>query len=128
MVCGLLRTKLKNCIQYPISQRKRLYLFLSSDAPLPQKWSCPPKIISRCCFEKYCFFFKKIVKWEILKTSTPTKKVILIFVARRPLPSKRSCPPTNGFFAVFYENTLFSKNLFNNKTFVTLIRDKEKLY
>ncbi len=41
----------------------------------------------------------------------PTKKAILIFVHRRPLLSKQSCPPTNGVFEVFSENTAFFEKL-----------------
>ncbi len=35
-------------------------------------------------FWKIVFFSKKVVKWKIFKTSMATKKVILIFVPRRP--------------------------------------------
>ncbi len=41
----------------------------------------------------------------------PTKKVILIFVAKCPLPLKPACPVTNGFFAVYSENTVFFEKL-----------------
>ncbi len=46
---GVFEKKLKNCIWYPIFQKK-LYSFLSSDAPSPRKGSCPPTIIFRCYF------------------------------------------------------------------------------
>ncbi len=48
----------------------------------------PQKIIFRRILENFFFFFEKIVKWKISKTSIQTKKVILIFVAIRQLPSK----------------------------------------
>ncbi len=59
---GFSRKKLENSIQYPIPPppQKRLYSFLSYDAPFPQKWSCwSPKIIFRSHFGKYWFFFSK---------------------------------------------------------------------
>ncbi len=55
-VLGFLRKNLKTVFgtPFPPSQKKRLYSFLSN-IPFLQKWLCPPKIILRCYFGKYCF-------------------------------------------------------------------------
>ncbi len=61
MVQGFLRKKLKNCICYPIYQKKeRLHSFLSSDPRSLKNGDAPPKkkIIFRLYFGKYCFFRK----------------------------------------------------------------------
>ncbi len=71
---------------------KKLYSFLLSDAPFPQKWSCPQKELFAVILENIVFF-EKVVKWKIFKTLMPTKKVTLILVARRPPPKKQSYPP-----------------------------------
>ncbi len=55
----------------------------------------------------------------------PTKKVVLIFIAICPLPSKRSCRLTNGFFAVFSKNTAFLKKLVLLWNIRYLISDKK---
>ncbi len=51
-------------------------------------------------------FCEKIVKWKIFKNSFPTKKVILILVAKRPLPSK-TVICHKWFFVVFFEKLIF---------------------
>ncbi len=51
------------------------------------------------------FFLKKIVIRRIFKTTFLTEKLVLIFVTRHPIPSKWSCPPTNGF-SQFFKNKL----------------------
>ncbi len=85
-VWNFLWKKLTNNIWYLIPPQKKFNSFLS--ATLPQKWSCPLKIIFHDYFGKFFFFFEKIAQWKIFKTSFPTKTVILIFVTRRPLPLK----------------------------------------
>ncbi len=73
----------------------------------PQKFPCPPKIIFRCYFGKYCFFPKKI--WIKNFENLISKK------------KKKSPSPQNVYilpqmiFTVFSKNTAFSKNLFNIK-------------
>ncbi len=72
------------------------------------------KIIFHDNFGKYCFFPKKLINE---KYSEPhfLKKIVLIFVARHPLPLKLANPLTNGFSHFFQKILLFSKNLFSNK-------------
>ncbi len=88
--------------------------------PSPQKWSRPPNIFSPI-FSKNVSFFEKIVK-EMKKYSKPyfpVKKVIFIFLARRPLPFKRDLGPWNGFSLFSQKIQLFLKKLLNNKIFNT---------
>ncbi len=59
------------------------------------------------CF--FVLFFLKIVWWKIFKISFPTKKVISIFVTRRPLPLKTAISSTRRFFTFFSENIAFLK-------------------
>ncbi len=100
----------------PFLIKKGYLLFLSSDATFPQKWPCFPKIIFRG-------YLKKLLSEKYSKTSFPTKKVLLIFVARRPFPLKTVLFSRKRFFVVF--KLLFSKNLFNYKNIRYLIRDKK---
>ncbi len=57
-------------------------------------------------------FLKKLLDEKIFKTLFPIKKVIFIFVVRRPFPSDE-----NGFLPVFSKIQLFLKKLLNNKIF-----------
>ncbi len=43
----------------PDFPQERLYLFLSSNVPFPQKWSRLQKLFFTVILEKYCFFFSK---------------------------------------------------------------------
>ncbi len=60
-----LRKNLKTVFGSP-SPLKRLYSFLSSDPPFPQKWSCPQKIIFRRYFGKILLFLQKLFNMKIL--------------------------------------------------------------
>ncbi len=51
--------KLINSMWYPIPRRKGSTHFCHPTPSLPQKWSCPPKIIFCGYFKKYVFFFLK---------------------------------------------------------------------
>ncbi len=83
-----------NCRKRPVSHRK-CYSFLSSEVSLPQKWSCPQKIIFYCYFVFFCIFFlfffvffvfflKKLLDEKIFKTSFSIKKVIFTCGIRWP--------------------------------------------
>ncbi len=74
----------------PHSPQKRFNPFLSSDAYFAPKMVMSPKNYFSRLFWNVFFFFERIVQWKIFKISFPTKKVILIFVTRCPLP------PQNG--------------------------------
>ncbi len=87
--------------------QKRLYSFLSADAPFPQKWSCSQKMFS--CLFWNCFFL--IIKWKIFKTSFLTKKVTLIFVAGCSFQPKTVMSSHKWFFTVFSESTAFFEKL-----------------
>ncbi len=101
---GFQGKNLKGIFNTPVPIEKVIFIFVVW-YPIPEKWSCPTKIIfSRGYFGKYCFvfcFFEKIVTWKIFKTSTPTKKIILIFVARHPLPLKMVMSSHKWFSAIF---------------------------
>ncbi len=98
--------KLINCTRYSIPHRKGSTHFCRLTPTWPQKWSHHLKIIFRRYF-RMVFFFEKIVQWKIFKTSFPTKKVILIFVVRRPFSSKWPCPLIDGFSHVFRKCCVF---------------------
>ncbi len=90
--------------------QKRLHLFLASDGPFFEKWSCLPKIFFSVILENIAFF-RKIVKWKIFKTSFLTKKVILILVARHPLPLKMVMIFHKWLFTIVSKNTTFFEKL-----------------
>ncbi len=58
-VCNFLWKKLINSVWYPIPHWKGSTHFCRPTPTLPQKWSCPPKIIFHLFFffEKYVVFF-----------------------------------------------------------------------
>ncbi len=92
----------------PHSPQKRFNSFLESDADFASKRiMSPQKLFFAVILENIFFFFEKIVQWKIFKTSFPTKKVILIFVTRRPLSLKTDMPSRKWFFVVFSENVAF---------------------
>ncbi len=72
---------------------------------VPQKFFSPfsPKML---------LFSKKLLNEKIFKTSFPIKKVIFIFVSRRPIPFKRDLAPRNGFLLFFFSRkySFFWKN------------------
>ncbi len=104
-----LRKKLKNSISYP--SHKKGYIFITVIWHLgPSNMVTPPKNFFSWLFWKIVFFFEKTVEWKIFKTSFPTKKVILIFVARRSL-LKTVMSSHKWFFAVFSKNTAFLEKL-----------------
>ncbi len=78
-----------------------------------------PKHLFPHFLQKYCFFRKKLLEEEILKTSFPIKKVIFIFVARRPLPFKRDLVPQNSFLPFSQKIQLFLKKPPCNKILCT---------
>ncbi len=76
---GFWRKNLKVVYGTPFPIEKVLFIFVVRH-PIPWKMVMSSKIIFRSYFGKY--IFKKVVKWKIFKTSFPTTKFILIFVAR----------------------------------------------
>ncbi len=84
-----------------------------------KKSHAPEKLFFAVILENVVFF-KKIIKWKIFKTSMPTKKVILIFVAGH-LPSPQNSHVSNKwvFRSSLQKCCFFSKNLFYNKIFVS---------
>ncbi len=98
-VWGFLRKKnLKTVFGSPFlrKKRKKTYIHFCRPTPRSLKNGHPSQIIFRCYFGNF-FFFEKVVKRKIFKTLMPTKKVILIFVARRPLPQNGYILPLMGF-------------------------------
>ncbi len=71
--------------------------------------------------ENIVFFSKKLLDEKYSKHRCLQKRLYWFLSQGAPLrlPSKRSCPLTNEFFAVSPKILLFSKNLFYNKTSVT---------
>ncbi len=67
----------------------------------------PQKLFFAVALENIAFF-EKIVQWNLFKTSFPTKKVILIFIARYPLPPKF---PQIIFLSFFQKYCFFRKNI-----------------
>ncbi len=59
----------------PHSPQKRFNSFLSSNTSLPEKWSCPPKIIFRCYFGKYVFLIKNCSMEKYLKPDFLQKRL-----------------------------------------------------
>ncbi len=64
--------------------------------PSPKKWLCSPKLFF-AIFSENITFYKKIVRWKNIQNLISHKKIIFIFVARRPLPFKRDLAPRNNF-------------------------------
>ncbi len=119
--------KLKNCIRYPIHPppnppQKRLYSFLLSEAPGPQKWPCPVKIIFRRYFGK-CFFFNCWMK----KYSKPYFPKIR-FHRQTPAYLQKRTPSPNSFFPFSQKiQLLFWKSL-SNKVFHTSFAIKKVIF
>ncbi len=80
----------------PHLPKKRLYSFLSSDHPVPQKWCRHPKIIFRLYFGKYCLYRKSCHIKNIQNVDVNKKKVILIFVPGSPSPQNGHALPQMG--------------------------------
>ncbi len=88
---------------------KVLFIFVVQ-RPSPSKMVMPSKNYFSQLFWKILFLiFEKIVKGKIFKTSFPTRKIPLIFVARCRLAWKWSCPPTNTFSPFLTKILLFRK-------------------
>ncbi len=90
---GVFEKKILKLYLVPYPPHRGLYSFLSSDAPFPQKWPCPPpkkKNYSLLLFGKILLFSKKLLNEKYSKRPCLQKKVILIFIARRPLPAMSS--------------------------------------
>ncbi len=70
--------------------------------PMPHslKICDPTKKLFSWLFWKILFFSKQFPNWNIFKTSFSTKKVILIFLARRPLPLETVMSSHQWFFAI----------------------------
>ncbi len=99
---------LKTAFGNTFHTEKVIFIFIVG-WPVPPKLVMPRKIIFCSYFGKYCFFCCfLIVKWKLFKTSFPTKKVILIFVAKRPLPFKLVVSFLKWFFAVIFWKYCFS--------------------
>ncbi len=89
----------------------------------------PPKKFFFHFLQKYCFLQKKLLDEKIFKTSFPIKKVVFIFVAKRPLCFKRDLDSRNGFLAFSQKIQLFLKKLLNNKIFSTsFVIKKSQVY
>ncbi len=58
-------------------------------------------------FSENVAFFKKLLNEKILKTSFPIKKVMFIFVAGAPFPSKETWTPETVFCRFFRKQFLF---------------------
>ncbi len=104
------KKKFKNIIRHPISHTKGYIHFCCLTSHSLKNGHAPQKLFFAVILENIVFF-EKIVKWKIFKTSRPSKKVILIFIARRPpLPRKTVYPPTNSF-SNFSKNSAFFEKL-----------------
>ncbi len=127
MVWSFSKKKFQNSIRHPISHRKGYSHFCRPTLRSPWKWSSLKELFFAVILENIVFS-EKIVKWKIFKTSMPTKKVILIFVARHR-PSPKNCMSGHKwFFAIFSRNTAFFENWLNNKTSFTQFLIKKSLY
>ncbi len=117
-VWSFLGKKLKYLVPYFPS--KNIILIFVVRRPLPSEMIVPPKnnfsLLLR--IKENIVFFEKVVKWKIFKTSMPTKKVILIFVARRFPPRQNAHVLPQMCFSLF-SPLFFPKNLWYNKTSVT---------
>ncbi len=98
---------LKTVFGTPFPTERVVFIFVVR-RPVPSKMVVPSKNYFSLIVWKLLFFFiGKKVKWKIFKTSMSTKKVVSIFVARRPLPLKTVKFSHKWFLSVFFENTAF---------------------
>ncbi len=74
--------------------------------PSPKKLSCPPKIFL-LFFQKMLFSSKKLLDEKIFQTTFPMKKVIFIFITRRPLSFKRDLVPRNILYHFLEKYSFF---------------------
>ncbi len=105
-----LRKNLKTVFGTPFLPKKVIFIFVVRRL-VPSKMVLPPKIIFHSYFGKYCFFSKNLLKEEYSKPQRLQKTLHRFLSSDAPLLSKRSYAPTNGFFAVFSENTVSLEKL-----------------
>ncbi len=102
--------KIKNCIWYPIYQKK-CYIHFCGPTPRSLKNGDAPKNNFSLIFLKILFFSKNLLNKKYLKRQCLKKRLYRFLSPGAPLHSKRPWPPTNGFFAVFSKNTAFFEKL-----------------
>ncbi len=73
-----------------------------------------PKPVFRVYVRRYGVFWEKNLK-TVFDTRFPLKKVIFIFLVRRPVPSKKVMHPKNNFSLLSCIILFFSKILLNKK-------------
>ncbi len=112
---GVFWRKNLKTVSIPRFPQTRLYSFLLSNVPFPQKWSWALKIFFQVILENIVFFFEKIIIWKISKISFPTKRSYWFLLSDAPFPAKQPCPRANRSSQFFPKILLFSKNFFNNK-------------
>ncbi len=95
------RKKFQNRIRYPIFHKKGHIYFCRPTPHSLKIGHAPLKLFFIDILENIVVFFEKIVKRKIFETSFPTRKVILIFVTKRPSLPKQSCSFTNDFLQFF---------------------------
>ncbi len=108
----------KNCIWYAISQKRRLYSFMSSGAPFPQKQSCPENNFSPL-FWKILFFSKKLLNEKYSIRRCQQKRLYWFLSSDASSPQNGHVLPQMGFCSFLQKIPLFSKNLFYIKTSIT---------
>ncbi len=87
----LRKKNLKTVFGTQFTKKKVIFIFVVRPT-VPSKMVTSPKNNFSLIFWKILFFSKKLLAKKIFKTSMPTKKVILIFVARCPPSLKRAIP------------------------------------
>ncbi len=112
---GFLRKKLKNCIWYPIYQKK-CYIVRPS---VLSKIVMPPKNNFSLIFWKILFFSKKLLNEKYSKRRCLQKRLYWFLQPGAPSPQNDHALPQMGSSQFSPKILLVSKNFFYNKTSVT---------